>query len=300
MDSMDSHAKPSRDSSPSLRDILGGALFYIGIPAATLYPLGFMALGLQLWRDPDFPYDWASSGLDFSMIWYAASLVPKVVVIGTGVRLLLISVLSTTLSMSIASITLYLLRERALFRIRANGQGQGEVLSNWTYLSRWERGFWHLCLLLLLPVVALLIMSGFPADSWYDAPFYGGYFIFSAVGGLVMGYIRFKGQDRWIHHGLSLAFVGSIFAALCLSALQLPDLPYVEIEASSSNWPGSLSASPFRLLSGATSNYWYVYNHEEGLLALDQTDVKSIRYWDETRRRTPTVNPSADGRVNTD
>lgn len=68
-----------------------------------------MALSLQLWRDPDFPYDWASSGLDFSMIWYAASLVPKVVVIGTGVRLLLISVLSTTLSMSIASITLYLL-----------------------------------------------------------------------------------------------------------------------------------------------------------------------------------------------
>ena len=126
---MDSHAKPSRDSSRSLRDILGGVLFYIGIPAATLYPLGFMALSLQLWRDPDFPYDWASSGLDFSMIWYAASLVPKVVVIGTGVRLLLISVLSTTLSMSIASITLYLLRERALFRSRATAKGRGKFLA---------------------------------------------------------------------------------------------------------------------------------------------------------------------------
>jgi hypothetical protein len=136
-------------------------------------------------------------------------------------------------------------------------------------------------------------------DSWYDAPFYAGYFVFSAIGGLILGYIRFMGHDRWTHHGLSLAFVGSIVAALCLSALQLPDLPYVEVEASA-NWPESLSASPFRLLSGATSNYWYVYNQEKGILALDQTDVKSVRYWDETKRRAPVVNPKEDGHVNPD
>lgn len=40
----------------SLRDVFGGLLFYVGIPTATLYPLGFVALSLQLWRDPDFPY----------------------------------------------------------------------------------------------------------------------------------------------------------------------------------------------------------------------------------------------------
>src|ERR671932_430164 len=106
----DSHNRSSSaERHSSLREILGGFLFYIGIPAVTLYPLGFVALSLQLWRDPDFPYTWASSGLDFAMIWYAASLVPKVVVIGTGVRLLLVSVLSTFLSMAVASITLYLL-----------------------------------------------------------------------------------------------------------------------------------------------------------------------------------------------
>ena len=83
----DSGAKTSPAEKHSLRDILGGALFYFGIPAITLYPIGFVALCLQLWRDPDFPYDWPSSGLDFAMLWYAASLVPKVVVIGTGVIL---------------------------------------------------------------------------------------------------------------------------------------------------------------------------------------------------------------------
>src|SRR3712207_1414731 len=72
-----------------LRDLFGGLLFYVGIPATTLYPLGFLALSLQLWRDPDFPYTWASSGLNFAMLWYAVSLVPNVVVIETGIRLLL-------------------------------------------------------------------------------------------------------------------------------------------------------------------------------------------------------------------
>ena len=95
----------------SLRDIIGGFLFYFGIPAITLYPLGFVALSLQVCRDPDFPYSWASSGFNFAMLWYAASLVPKVVVIGTGVRLLFIWLLSTILAMAVASATLHFLRE---------------------------------------------------------------------------------------------------------------------------------------------------------------------------------------------
>jgi len=290
----------SADNKPSLRDILGGALFYIGIPAATLYPLGFMALSLQLWRDADFPYNWASSGFDFSMIWFAVSLVPKVVVVGTGIRLLLLSLFSTALSMSVASMTLYLLRQRKLRRVWADRQRREETLSSLAKLGRWERRFWYLSLLLLLPVLALLVVSGFPFDSWYDVPFYAGYLVFSALGGLIIGFVRFKGPDGWIHHGLTLAFVGSIFAALCLSALELPNLPYVEVDASSTSWPSSLSGSPFRLLAGPTSNYWYVYNQQDGLLALQQSDVKSIRYWDKTKRRAPTVNPGEDGHVNSD
>jgi hypothetical protein len=131
-----SGTKPSSDDKRSLKGILGGALFYFGIPAATLYPLGFMALSLQLWRAPNFPYDWASSGLNFAMIWYAASLVPKVVVIGTGVRLLFIALLSTILSMSLASITLHLLRESDLVKCRAKHKKRENYAGGWERLNR--------------------------------------------------------------------------------------------------------------------------------------------------------------------
>src|SRR5215212_6704935 len=242
-----------------------------------------MALSLQLWRDPDFPYNWASSGLDFTIIWYAASLIPKIVVIGTGVRLLSISLLSTILIMSVAAITLHLLR-------------------GWKRLNKWERRFWLLSLAALLPLAVLLVTKMFPFDHLYDLPFYGGYVIFSAIGGAVLGYIRYWGHDRWLHHGLSLAFAGAIFAALSLSALDLPDLPYVELNASSS-WPENLpSSTPFTLLAN-DSNHWYVYNRESGVVSVNHPENSSgaamMRFWDQVER--PDVDISFDdGRLNYD
>ena len=89
----------------SLREVIEGFLFYVGIPALTLYPLGFVALCLQMWRDHQFPYSWDFGGFNFGMTWYAASLVPKVVVAGTGVRLLFLSLLACGLAMGVASLT---------------------------------------------------------------------------------------------------------------------------------------------------------------------------------------------------
>jgi hypothetical protein len=296
-----SDTKTSPKDSRSLRDILGGVLFYFGIPAFTLYPLGFMALSLQLWRDPVFPYNWAASGLDFTIIWYAASLIPKVVVIGTGVRLLAISLLSTILIMSVAAITLHLLREWNLVKGWVKHEKQNTV-SGWTRLNRWERRFWLLSLVVLLPITVLLVAKMFPFDHLYDLPFYGGYLIFSAVGGIVLGYIRYWGHNRWLHHGLSLAFAGAIFAALSLSALELPDLPYVELNASST-WPESLpSSTPFTLLAN-DSNHWYVYNRESGVVSVNHPENPSgaaiMRFWDQVER--PDVDISLDdGRLNYD
>ena len=95
---------------------------------------------------------------------------------------------------------------------------------------------------------------------------------------------------------MSLAYAGAIFGALCLSALELPDLPYVEVEATAS-WPEELSGTPGKLLAN-DPQHWYVYNRESGMLALEQSDVKRTRYWDETQRRTPDVSPKEDGHVN--
>ena len=53
------------------RDIVEVALLYVAVPAVTLYPLGFVGLGLQLWRDLFFPYT------DFTAIWEAVSLISQ-------------------------------------------------------------------------------------------------------------------------------------------------------------------------------------------------------------------------------
>ena len=292
---MDSHSRTSSADRRSLREILGGFLFYIGIPAITLYPLGFVALSLQLWRDPDFPYNWASGGFNFTMIWYAASLVPKVVVVGTGVRLLFISLLSTILTMVVASATLPFLRKWPLTKGQARRKEVADRIE-WEHLNKWERRLWLLSPVVLLPLVILLLSYDFPFDTWYDAPFYAAYLMFSACGGAIIGYIRFRGLYRWLHHGLSLAFAGAIFGALSLSALALPDLPFVEVEATT-NWPEELSSTPFRLLAN-DSQHWYVYNPESGVLALAQSDVQSVRLWDETQKRALDGSSEEDDRVN--
>jgi hypothetical protein len=241
------------------------------------------------------------------MIWFAASLVSKVIVIGTGVRLLLLSLVSTILSMCIASATLLLLQRWKLLKSWAADEAKDDYaeyfLSRWQHLNRWERRFWYLSLLTLLPLVMVWLWSEFPLDSWYDLPFLGGYLIFSAFGGIVLGYIRFWGHDRWLHHGLVLAFIGSIFAGLCLSALELPlDLPYVELEASQS-WPESLPGSSQYRLLGSDPNNLYVYNRECGILAISsrsgsQTGQSITRYWGQTKRPPLNGDPREDGRVN--
>jgi hypothetical protein len=56
---------------------------------------------------------------------------------------------------------------------------------------------------------------------------------------------------------------------------------------------------PYRLLSN-DSQHWYVYNRESGMLAMEQADVKSVRFWDDTQERPPAVSPGQDGRINPD
>ena len=68
----------------------------MGIPAALLYPLGVLGVGIQMWLDLLFPY----SRLD--TVWTAVSLVADRVVIGTGIRLLFFGLLSTAFGIGLS------------------------------------------------------------------------------------------------------------------------------------------------------------------------------------------------------
>src|SRR3712207_1229632 len=80
----------------NFKDLVQSLLFYVGIPAVTLYPLGFAALFIQLWNDPLFPY------YDFDTVWYAVTLVPKTQVMGSALKLIFISLGATAVGVGIA------------------------------------------------------------------------------------------------------------------------------------------------------------------------------------------------------
>jgi hypothetical protein len=81
-----------------VRSLAESVLFYVGIPAALLYPLG---VGLQMSQDPLFPY----SRLD--TVWIAVSLVPERVVIGTGIRLLFFALVSTAFGIGVSVLVVW-------------------------------------------------------------------------------------------------------------------------------------------------------------------------------------------------
>ena len=280
---------PTGREPNSLREVIEGFLFYVGIPALTLYPLGFVALCLQMWRDHQFPYSWDFGGFNFGMTWYAASLVPKVVVIGTGVRLLFLSLLACILAMGIASLSSNFLQRWWYVRRRWHR------VEAWRANGKWEVLFWQVSFVTLLPLAAYIIWNDFDVDSWYDAPFLVAFLALSAAAGAVVIYARHQEGGRRFLHGLAIAYAGAVLAALSLSALQLPDLPQVELDATAEAWPERPTSEPFVVLSQG-AGYWHVYNRTSGLLAVPDEETKVVRHWDETKTNKPTFDAERDDR----
>ena len=283
------HTAPAGRETNSLREVIEGFLFYVGIPALTLYPLGFVALCLQMWRDHQFPYSWDFGGFNFGMIWYATSLVPKVVVIGTGVRMLFVSVLACVLVMGVASLSSNFLQRWWYVRRRWH------LVEAWKANGKWEVLFWRLSFVTLLPLAVYVIWNDFAVDSWYDAPFLAAFVLFCAAAGTVVIHARHREGGRRFLHGLALAYAGALLAALSLSALQFPDLPQVELDAAAEAWPERPTGEPFVVLSQG-AGYWHVYNRTSGLLAVPEEETKVVRHWDETKTNKPALEAERDDR----
>ena len=176
-----------------VKEIVEAALLYVGVPAITLYPLGFVALGLQVWRDPFFPYT------DFGPIWDAVSLVGRTEVIGTGVELLYLSVISTLFGVGIASATFHLLGCS-----KVGGRHEG-------------RSLWCLYLAGPAPVAAVLTYKQRPPRRVGGRPYVAGCLVFSVGGGILVGYARLRHLEGYFLTGLAMAYAGSLLAALCIA-----------------------------------------------------------------------------------
>jgi hypothetical protein len=147
----------------------------------------------------------------------------------------------------------------------------------------------------LLPLAVYIIWNDFDVDSGYDAPFLGAFLALSAAAGTVVIHARHLESGRRFLHGLAIAYAGAVLAALSLSALQLPDLPQVELDAAAEAWPERPTGETFVVLSQG-AGYWHVYNRTSGLLAVPDEETKVVRHWDETKTHKPTFDAERDDR----
>jgi hypothetical protein len=173
------------------RSLAEAVLFYVGITAALLYPLGVLGVGLQMSMEPLFPY----SRLD--TVWTAVSLVPEKVVIGTGIRLLYFALLSTAfgigLSVLVVRALIILGREPA----EASAVGKGGPRR------------WMLYLLLLIPLAVVGIWTSVRVSNATELAYFIGFFVFSAAAGLVIGYVRWMIAESSYYLSVLAVYVGA-------------------------------------------------------------------------------------------
>jgi hypothetical protein len=244
-----------------VRSFAESAIFYVGIPAALLYPLGVLGVGLQMSKDPLFPY----SRLD--TVWTAVSLVPEKVVIGMGIRLLFFALVSTAFGIGLSVLVvrglILLGREPA----EASAVGKGGPRR------------WMLYLLLLMPLAVVGIWTSVRVSNATELAYFIGFFVFSAAAGLAIGYVRWMSAESSYYLSVLAAYVGGIAAAICLAASQTPPLPLVEIRADR-NTPLACSKVPAEdmyVMLDRSDSFLYLYNNQ-GLLSLPEGDAETVRF----------------------
>ena len=166
-------------------------IFYVGIPAALLYPLGVLGVGIQMWADPLFPY----SRLD--TVWTAVSLVPEKVVIGTGIRLLFFALESTAFGIGVSVLLVRGLILLGRKPAEASAVGKGGPRR------------WMLYLLLLMPLAVVGVWDSVRVSNATELAYFIGFFVFSAAAGLVFGYVRWASTAERFYLTMVAAYLGA-------------------------------------------------------------------------------------------
>jgi hypothetical protein len=243
------------------RDLLETLLFYVGVPAATLYPLGFAGLFFQMWSDQLFPYS------DFDTLWDAVATIPNTHVIGTGIVLLGLSLIATLLSAGVGWLTFEILHKRHTADEDPRARRKRRILGSVFALS-------------LLPPAAFAAYNTVYVNDRYDVLCLTGFIAFSAGGGVLVGGIRSRASQEWFRPAAVAAYIGAVFAALCIATLDTPNLPLVEINSPLDDTTLNCSELPkdrtFVKVS-QSSNVIYLYN-KSGLVAYYIAEIQPIRY----------------------
>ena len=244
-----------------VRSLAESTIFYVGIPAAVLYPLGVLGVGIQMWKDPLFPY----SRLD--TVWTAVSLVAEKVVIGTGFRLLFFALVSTAFALGVSVLVVrgLLLLGREPAEASAVGKGGSRR--------------WMLYLPLLIPLAVVGVWNSVRVSNATEMAYFIGFFVFSTAVGLMIGYVRWISAESSYYLSVLAVYVGGIAAAVCLAATQTPPLPLVEIKAERITTLACSKVPPknmFVMLDRGDS-YLYLYN-KEGLLSLPEGKADNVRF----------------------
>ena len=245
-----------------VRSVAESALFYVGIPAAALYPLGVLGIGIQLWRDPLFPY------VRLDTVWVAVSLVPERVVIGTGIRLLFLAVVSVAFAVGVSVLLVRGLLLLGRQPAEASGVGKG------------GRRRWMLYLLLLMPLSVVVLWKSVRVTDAAEFVYFVGFFAFSAAAGLAFGWVRWTSTAERFYLTMAAAYLGGVAAAICLAATQTPPLPLVEIRAERNETLAceEVSAKDMFVMLDRGDSFLYLYNNKEGLLSLPEGEAETVRF----------------------
>lgn len=262
------------ESSP-LEGLIEALKVYLSAVAVTIYPLGFIALTIQIYRDPVFPSD------DPYMAWYAASLVPPLTVLSTAAFVLLSSLVVSTSFTSLGMLFFDARRRRS-----GDGTRAGPV--------RHEKVLRVVSVLVLVVVVFLLIAERFPLlntnpdDVGWNPYLWMGAFLSAFGAGIYAGYNKVEHPGEWLHRGALAAFLGAVIAAILIASTQYPALPQAEVNSVID--PGSVEATPgqrHELLQLLAHNggRWYGYSPATGIVSIPDDEVGTVLMWDAALKR---------------
>jgi hypothetical protein len=237
------------DAFPTLGGAVQTFTVYAGIPAITVFPVGLIGLWMQ---------QWMIRGYDLVDGWYVVSLVPRTVVIGFVIEIVIASVFFTVLLASTGTAIAFLsfnvwvslretfapIKESSKRRDR-NRPAKSRVPQKFSQ-RRWARAVSYVLLFIVVLLIETYYTVGIMSNRTLADTII---FTTSLLGGLVGGGVlaldyrkqaRLKREDpklkigssRWLFRGLAVAYVGSVISAVLAAGAWVDvfdDLPEVHL-----------------------------------------------------------------------